>query len=279
MHSKHPKMTRSESFVRGRLRKTSPLQCLRASDPPIPLPGGVDARSSLQHPQHNLGGASCRVDRSSIGSLQGASQQAQKLAESFPELDGTAPALADEKERSLSETTPPRQLCAFEESTRQKLQNQEQDPPPTQLEHMMLQLSDAIATLQQAAKHLAELTCSQLREHSLVAELAKEEGEPNTNNNNNNNNNEDKNNNNNTTNNYNNDNNKDNDNNKTSQEPSLNSLDLDDDNPESNSDLDTSSFGSFNPTMGVESSLGSLDQREANHSFDNLGHPADDNRV
>ena len=275
MHSKHPKMTRSESFVRGRLRKTSPLQSLRASDPPMPLPGGVDARSSLQHPQHNLGGASCRVDRSSIGSLQGASQQAQKLAESFPDLDGTAPALADEKERSLSETTPLRQLCAFEESTRQKLQNQDQDPPPTQLKHMMLQLRDAIATLQQVAKHLAELTCSQLREHSLDAELAKEKGEPNTNNKNNNNNNKNKtynNNNNTTTNNYNNDNNNDTDNNKNSQEPSLNSLDLDDDNPESNSDLDTSSFGSFNPTMGVESSLGSLDQHEANLSFDNLGH-------
>ena len=113
--------------------------------------------------------------------MQGASKQAQKRAESFPDLDGTAPALADEKERSLSETTPPRQLCAFEESTRQKLQNQEQDPPPTQLEHMMLQLRDAIATLQQVARHLAELTCSQLREHSLKAELAKAEGEPKTN--------------------------------------------------------------------------------------------------
>ena len=52
----------------------------------------------------------------------------------------------------------------------------------------------------------------------------------------------------------------------------MNSLDLDDDNPESEPDLDTSGLGSFNPTMGVESSLGSLDQHEANLSFDNLGH-------
>ena len=181
---------------------------------------------------------------------------------SFPDLDGTAPALADQKRRSLSATTPLRQL-AFEESTRQELQNQ--DPPPTQLRHMMFQFIDVIATLHQVAKHLAELTCSQPREHSLDAELAKKEGEPNTNNKNNNNNNTN-------TINYNNDNNNDDDNNKNIQESSLNSLDLDDDNPESTSDLDVSSLGSFNPTMGVESSLGSLDQHEANLSFDNSGH-------
>ena len=66
----HPKKTRSENFYRGRFRETSPLQSLGAPDTPITLPGGVDARSSLQLPQHNLGGASCRVDRSSIGSSQ-----------------------------------------------------------------------------------------------------------------------------------------------------------------------------------------------------------------
>ena len=65
--------------------------------------------------------------------------------------------------------------------------------------------------------------------------------------------------------------NKNNNNNNNIQESGLNSLDLDDDNPESNSDLDASSFGSFNPTRGVESSLGSLNQHEANLSFDNLG--------
>ena len=214
----HPQRARSESFFRGRLRKTSPLQRLGATEEPTTLPGSFDARSSLQQPQHNLGRGSCRVGRSSIGSLQEASKQAQKRAVSFPFSNGTAPALL---RRSLSERTPLRQLCAFEERTGQKLQNQDQDPPPTQLEHMMLQLSDAIATLRQVAIHLAELTCSQSRD-SLEAELAKAKGEPNTNNKNNNNkedrtdnnhnNNNTNTNNNNNNNNNNNDNNKDNDN-------------------------------------------------------------------
>ena len=52
----------------------------------------------------------------------------------------------------------------------------------------------------------------------------------------------------------------------------MNSLDLDNDNPESEPDLDERSLGSFNPTLGVESSLRSLDQHEANLSFENLGH-------
>ena len=57
----------------------------------------------------------------------------------------------------------------------------------------------------------------------------------------------------------------------------MNSLDLDDDNPESSlsgsePDLDKTSLVSFNPAMGqVESSLGSLDQQEADLSLDNLG--------
>ena len=51
----------------------------------------------------------------------------------------------------------------------------------------------------------------------------------------------------------------------------MNSLDLDNDNPESEPDLDARSLGSFNPTLGVESSLRSLDQHEANLSFENLG--------
>ena len=52
----------------------------------------------------------------------------------------------------------------------------------------------------------------------------------------------------------------------------MNSLDLDNDNPESEPDLDERSLGSFSPTLGVESSLRSLDQHEANLSFENLGH-------
>ena len=69
----------------------------------------------------------------------------------------------------------------------------------------------------------------------------------------------------------NNDDNNDNSNNKNSQESGLNSLDLDNDNPESEPDLDAESLGSFSPTLGVESSLHSLDQHEANLSFNSLG--------
>ena len=234
------------------------MSSLSAPEPPINLPGRLEANSSLHHPQHNLGRGSCRVGKSSIGSLQEASLQAQKLAESFPSTIGIAPALATGKE-SLSEQTPLKHL-ASEEGTRQKLQ--EQVPPPTQLRHMMLQLRDAIATLYQVV-------------HSLAAELAKDEDEriQNT---------QPKrqqrqqhhhDNNNNTTNHTtNNNNNNDNDNNKSSRESGLNSLDLDNDNPESEPDLDETSLVSFNPAMGVESSLGSLDQQEADLSLDNLGH-------
>ena len=52
----------------------------------------------------------------------------------------------------------------------------------------------------------------------------------------------------------------------------MNSLDLDNDNPESEPDLDETSLVSFYPAMGVESSLRSLDQQEADLSLDNLGH-------
>ena len=58
----------------------------------------------------------------------------------------------------------------------------------------------------------------------------------------------------------------------------MNSFDLDSDNPESEPDLDAESLGSFNPTMGVESSLGSLDQHEANLSFTNKSHKNNGNR-
>ena len=52
----------------------------------------------------------------------------------------------------------------------------------------------------------------------------------------------------------------------------MNSLDLDNDNPESEPDLDAPSLVSFNPSMGVESSLRSLDQHEADTSLGNIGH-------
>ena len=245
----HPRSTRSENFFRS--RETFPMQCLRASEPPITLPGVLDARSSLHLPQDNLGrkpGVAYRVGKHSRGSLHRASFQAQKRAVSFPDLDRIAPA---SKIRSLSEQTPLKHF-ASEEGTRQKLQ---QTPPPTQLWHVVLQLRAEIGTLQQVVRHLAELTFGKENPHS--AELDQD------NNNNNNINNT----------NNNNDNNNDNDNNKTKQESSLDSLDLDDDNPESEPDLDESSLVSFYPAMEqVESSVGSSDQQEADLSFDNLGH-------
>ena len=119
------KSARSESFFR--IRETSPLQSLGATEGPTTLPGSFDARSSLQLPQDNLGrGAACRNKRSKK-SLQEAGFRAQKQAESFPDLDGTAP--ASKERRSLSEQ-PPLRHFAFEERTRQKLQHV---PPPTQL--------------------------------------------------------------------------------------------------------------------------------------------------
>ena len=230
------------------------MSSLSAPEPPTNLPGRLEANSSLHQPQHNLGRGPCRVGKSSIGSLQDASLQAQELAVSLPDLDGIAPALATGKE-SLSEQIPLKHL-AFEEGTRQKLQ--EQVPPPTQLRHMMLQLRDAIVTLHQVV-------------HSLEAELAKDEDEKKQNNNQNNSNNTTNNNNHTANNNNNNNNNNnDNDNNKRSRESGLNSLDLDNDNPESEPDLDETSLVSFNPAMGVESSSRNLDQQEADLSLDNL---------
>ena len=110
------------------------------------------------------------------------------------------------------------------------------------------------------AAELAENDCKQDSDNN------NNNNKDNNNNNNNNNNITNTNNNNNDDNNYNNNNN-----NKNSRESSLNSLDLDNDNPESEPDLDAESLGSFSPTLGAESSLFSLDQHEANLSFNNLG--------
>ena len=118
------------------------MQSLGAPETPIILPGVLDARSSLHHPQNNLGnnkpGVACRVGKHSRGSLQKASLQAQKQAESFPVQDRIAPASKGKSlTRSLSEPTPLKHF-AFEESTRQQLQ--QEVPPPTQLWHVVSQL-------------------------------------------------------------------------------------------------------------------------------------------
>ena len=157
-------------------------------------------------------------------------------------------------------------------------------PPPSfdsdklELKHIVCQLGEKIAKLQQAVGSLAELLDSQLRQHSLNAKLGDAESQhsDNKNNNNNNDNNTTDNSNkyNNTRNNNhtNNNNNNNDNNNKDSRESSLDSLDLDNENPESEPDLDTTSLVSFNPEVGSESSSWSLDHEEADLSLTNLGH-------
>ena len=223
------------------LRKTIPLQGLSApgASMALSLTRCTDANSSLQLQQHNLGGATWAMARSSI-SLRDAGFTTQEPAESFSAYRA-APANGFRKV-----------------------------PPPTQLDHDKLelgndswnhrvQLRDAIEAMQQAV-------------HSLVAKLDGQQGPTNENDNNtndNNNTNNHNNHNNNHTNNTNSTNN--NNNNRSSRESGLNSLDLDNENPESDPDLDSRSLFSFNPIGGVESSLGSYDQQEAEQSFSNIG--------
>ena len=238
MHSKQHQTPRSEN-----LRETLPLQSLSAPGASMAssLTRCTDANSSLQLPQHNLGGATWDMTRGSM-SLRDASVATQEPAASFPAYR-VAPANSFRKV-----------------------------PPPAQLDHDQLelghdswnhsvQLRDAIEAMQQAV-------------HSLVAKL---DGQHEPTNNNDNNTNDDNNNNhnnnhtNNTNNTNNNNNNNDNNNNKSSRESGLNSLDLDNENPESDPDLDSRNLFSFNPIGGVESSLGSYDQHEAEQSFSNIG--------
>ena len=242
------------------------MHSLGASETPMIFPGVLDARSSLHHTQDNLGnnkpGVACRVDKHSRGSLQKTNFHAQKQAVSFLVQDRIAPASKGKSlTRSLSEPTPLRHF-AFEESTRQQLQ--QQVPPPTQLWHVVFQLRAEIEALQKVVRQLAGLSFSKEIPHTLGAELEEDGAHNQTNNN---------------TNNNNNDNNNDNDHNTNIQESGF-SLDLDDDNPESSvsgsePDLDKSSLDSFDPkgdedssldlglqTMTIESSLGNLDQQE-----------------
>ena len=97
----HPKKARSD---RLRTRETSPLQSLGAPDHTDQLTRCGDARSPepAAVPQDNLGnrtkpGVAYRVGKHSRGSLHRASFHAQKLAESFPVSDRTAPAYSPRK--------------------------------------------------------------------------------------------------------------------------------------------------------------------------------------
>ena len=234
------------------------MQAVGATARPTNLPGPGEARPSLHQPRSKGRGA--YTGKPSRGSLHRASfhRQVQEQAVIFPDdrIDPASGLL------SLSEKAPPRHF-ALEEETKQKFYPEH---PPTQLD--LVQLRAEIAHLHEIVQQLAGKSFSKQR-----AELAAN-GCKQTNNNNNNNNNNSDNNNSNTTNttNNNNDDNNYNNNNKRGRESGLNNLDLDNDNPESEPDLDAPSLGSFNPTLGVESSLRSLDQHEAHLSLENLGH-------
>ena len=237
-------------------RETIPLQCLGAPGGPKNLPGSSEAPPSLQLPQDNIGMRAAYRKRSQK-SLRDASFRAQKQAESFPNLDGIAPA---SRRRSLSEL-PPLGHFALEEQTRQKLQHV---PPPTQLEQLDLaQLRAEVAHLQKIVQQLAGQSFSKQKA---------------TNNNNNNIDNS-------TTNNNNTNDNNDNDNNtnspesslqsldhsKESRESGLNSFDLDNENPESSfgSDLERLSLDSF--AQDGETGFSSSDHQGEASSLTTLG--------
>ena len=198
----------------------------------------TDASFDLQFPQDNLGGATWEMARSST-SLRDASFTTQKLAASFPAYR-VAPA------QNLRKVPPPTQL----ELDKLELEHDSWDH--------RVQLRDAIEAMQQAV-------------HSLVAKLDGQQGPTNDNDNNRNDDNNNNNNYNNHNNNHTDNTNNTNNNNSSCRESGLNSLDLDNENPESESDLDSGSLFSFNPRGGVESSLGSLYQHEAEQSFSNIG--------
>ena len=122
---------------------------------------------------------------------------------------------------------------------------------------------------------LAEVDCRRGSDNNKLAGVDCQQSSDNNNSNNNINNNHADNNNKNTTTTQNNNNNNNNEpnnynnNKQDSREPRFSSLDLDKDNPESEDDLERESLDGFNPGAG---SGFSLDQHEANQSFNNLGH-------
>ena len=244
-----------------------------------------DARSSFQLQDHNLGnkkGGAGKVAQPSTGSLHRASfPQAQDQEELLFEPSPLRHFASGERteQTSLAEANLPLHLALEGETS----QTRKAAPPPPQLDSdklelvMLFQLGERIAKLQQDVGSLAELMDSQLRHHILSAELgeacAKHTDNNNNNNNDNNTNTNITNNNTHNTNHTNNNNNNNDDNNKEdSRESSLCSLDLDKEHPESKDDLDSTSLSCFYPTLGVESSLRSLDQQEANLRLPNLGH-------
>ena len=200
--------------------------------------------------------------------LQEASfRQAQDIAESLP-CHRSAPASHRKTpKRSLTAKTLLEHF-ALEGETSKLLP---EHPPVRQeqldsdkLEQLMLEMR----ALQEVVRKFAGGMLPPTSTDELAANNCKQDSD--SSNNNNNNNNTDNNNNNttNTNNNINNEPNNYNDNNKSSQESGLNSFDLDNDNPESDPDLDSTSLGNSNPTLGVVSSL---DQQGAAQSLKTKG--------
>ena len=224
-----------------------------------------------------------------MGSLQEASlgRHFQDSSRSLPHRSAPDHVLEQSFRRSLDAKALPEHFALEGETTKLK-----EVPPPTPLEQLDRDKLELDNLEQDSCTHRGQLrralAAMHQAVHSLVTKLDGQQrptndNDNNTNDNNNNtndndnnknndnNNNHNNNHTNNTNNTNNNNNNSDNNNNKSSRESGLNSLDLDNDNPESESDLDSRSLFSFNPLGGVESSLGSDDQQEAEPSFSNIG--------
>ena len=148
------------------------MHSLGATDLPIPLPGKVEARPSLHHPKNNLGlkkeGGAGRVDQPSRRSLR-ASFRAQEQNKLLPESTPLWHLASEEGtgQTSLAESNLPLQQALGGETS----QRHQEVPPPTQLWRFMLKLRHEMAKLYQVMGNLAVLLDSQLRTHSLDAEL------------------------------------------------------------------------------------------------------------
>ena len=251
-----------------KIRKTSPVQSLRAPTLPINIPGRGEAQASLHHPWSNWVREASR--KLSHRSLQEASlgRLSQDITASLPFYRFAPELVLEQKKRkSLAEKAPLEHLALEGETSKLRKRH----PPQQQLDSDKLEL--VILELEALQKVVRQLAGSRLPP-TLPEKLAENNCKQDSDSSNNNNNNNTDNNNNNTTNTNNNKdepnnyNNNNNNNNKSSQESSLNSLDLDNENPESEPDLDFTSLGSLNPNLGVVSNL---DQQEAAQSLKTIG--------
>ena len=193
-----------------------------------------------------------------MGSLQEASlgRHSQDSSGSLP-FHRSAPDLVLEQSfrRSLDAKALPEHFALEGETTKLR-----EVPSPTPLEQLDGDKLELVNLEQDSCTHRGQLRRALAAMHQAVHSLVtKLDGQQRPTNDNDNNTDDDNNNNhnNNHTNNTNNTNNNNNNN--------------DNNNPESEPDLDNRSLFSFNPLGGVESSLGSDDQQEAEPSFSNIG--------